>query len=56
MDSKDPSANFRDFLRSEVRYTALERAFPEAAAKLFEAAEKDAQKRLAAYKRMAVEV
>ena len=56
MDSKDPSTSFQDFLRSEVRYTALERAFPEAAARLFVAAEKDAKKRLAAYKRMAVEV
>jgi len=56
MDSKDPSTSFQDFLRSEVRYTALERAFPEAAAKLFEAAEKDAKKRLIAYKRMAAEV
>lgn len=53
MDSKDPSTSFQDFLRSEVRYTALERAFPEEAKKLFEAAEKDSQKRLAAYKRMA---
>ena len=56
MDSKDPSTSFQDFLRSEVRYTALERAFPEAAAKLFTAAEKDAKRRLAAYKRMAAEI
>ncbi|MCL2421049.1 MAG: thiamine pyrophosphate-dependent enzyme, partial [Defluviitaleaceae bacterium] len=56
MDSKDPSTSFTDFLRSEVRYTALERAFPEEAAQLFVAAEKDAVKRLNAYKRMAVEI
>ena len=56
MDSKDPSASFQDFLRSEVRYTALERAFPEAAAKLFAAAEKDSKRRLAAYKRMAADI
>ena len=56
MDSKDPSASFQDFLRSEVRYTALERAFPEAAKKLFAAAEKDSKRRLAAYKRMAVDI
>ena len=56
MDSKDPSGNFIDFLRSEVRYTALERAFPEAAEKLFAAAEKDSQRRLAAYKRMAANI
>ena len=30
---------------SEVRYTALERAFPEKAAKLFEIAESDAKKK-----------
>ncbi|MCL2398723.1 MAG: pyruvate:ferredoxin (flavodoxin) oxidoreductase [Defluviitaleaceae bacterium] len=56
MDSKDPSASFQDFIRSEVRYTALERAFPEEATILFAAAEKDAKRRLAAYKRMATEM
>ena len=56
MDSKDPSSSFLDFIRSEVRYTALERSFPEAAAKLFAAAEKDSKRRLAAYKRMAMDI
>jgi len=56
MDSKDPSTSFQDFLRTEVRYTAVERAFPEEAKKLFAAAEKDAQRRLASYKRMAAEI
>ena len=56
MDSKDPTASFTDFLRSEVRYSALERNFPEEANKLFAAAAKDAKRRLAAYKRMAVDV
>ena len=55
-DSKDPSASFQDFLKNESRYTALQRAFPEEAAKLFEAAEKDSVKRLANYKRMAAEI
>ena len=56
MDSKDPSGNFQDFINSEVRYTALKRAFPEAAEKLFAAAEEDAKKRLASYKRMAADI
>ena len=56
MDSKDPSTSFQDFLRTEVRYTALERAFPEVAANLFAAAEKDAKRRLASYKRMAADI
>ncbi|MCL1999186.1 MAG: pyruvate:ferredoxin (flavodoxin) oxidoreductase [Turicibacter sp.] len=56
MDSKDPSTSFQDFIKGEGRYTALERDFPDAAHKLFEAAEHDAKRRLAAYKRMAAEI
>lgn len=56
MDSKDPSGDFLKFVRSEARYTALERSFPDEAKKLFAAAEKDSKRRLASYKRMAAEL
>jgi pyruvate-ferredoxin/flavodoxin oxidoreductase len=53
LDSKEPTADFQEFLKGEVRYTALEAGFPEIAATLFDEAEKDAKDRLATYKRMA---
>ncbi len=53
LDSKEPTANFRDFLMGEVRYSTLQRQFPEEAEILFEKAENDAKIRLAAYKRLA---
>ncbi len=53
MDSKDPSADFQEFISSEVRYTSLKLAFPEEADKLFKATEEDAKRRLETYKRMA---
>ncbi|WP_196596316.1 pyruvate:ferredoxin (flavodoxin) oxidoreductase [Pectinatus frisingensis] len=53
LDSKEPTANFRDFLMGEVRYNSLKRAFPETADLLFEKTEKDAKERLAIYKKLA---
>jgi len=53
MDSKDPTTSFADYIRSETRYTTLQRRFPELADKLFAICEKDAKRRLAAYKRLA---
>ena len=53
LDSKEPTASFRDFLDSEVRYTALLRQFPETAQTLFAKAERDAKDRLAIYKSLA---
>ncbi len=53
LDSKEPSASFKEFLESEVRYTSLQRTFPEIAEELFEEAEKDAKERYEGYKRMA---
>ncbi|MTI47321.1 MAG: pyruvate:ferredoxin (flavodoxin) oxidoreductase [Firmicutes bacterium] len=53
LDSKEPTASFQDFLRSEVRYTSLEKTFPEVAAALFKKAEGDAQARYKTYKRLA---
>lgn len=42
MDSKAPTTEYCDFLRNEVRYSALERSNPERAKELFEKAEKAA--------------
>jgi len=53
LDSKEPTANFQEFLQSEVRYSALLRQFPDTAHALFVKAEQDAKERLAAYKRLA---
>ncbi|WP_425805839.1 pyruvate:ferredoxin (flavodoxin) oxidoreductase [Desulfitobacterium sp. Sab5] len=53
IDSKEPTAPFRDFLMGEVRYTSLMRTFPETAEELFAGAEKFAQVRYDSYKRLA---
>jgi pyruvate-ferredoxin/flavodoxin oxidoreductase len=53
LDSKEPSASFRDFLESEVRYTSLQMQFPDIAEELFAKAESDAKERYESYKRMA---
>ena len=53
LDSKDPSADFMEFIGSEARYTSLKIQFPEVADQLFSQAQSDAERRLATYKRMA---
>jgi len=54
LDSKEPNwSKFQDFLRGEVRYTALLAAFPKEAAELFAAAEEAAKWRYKNYKRLA---
>jgi pyruvate-ferredoxin/flavodoxin oxidoreductase len=53
LDSKAPSADFLDFLRGEVRYTALEHAFPEEAEHLFKKAKTEAEARYAKYRALA---
>lgn len=45
LDSKEPTASFLDFLHSEVRYTSLERAYPDTAKELFKKAEQAAKER-----------
>ncbi|MBI9053888.1 MAG: pyruvate:ferredoxin (flavodoxin) oxidoreductase [Bacteroidales bacterium] len=53
LDSKEPDwSKFQDFLKSEVRYTSLQKSFPENAEVLFERAEKDAKWRYNSYKRL----
>jgi len=53
LDSKEPTADFKEFLMGEVRYSSLAKAFPEAADALFEKTKKDAMERLEGYKRLA---
>ncbi|MDR1568984.1 MAG: pyruvate:ferredoxin (flavodoxin) oxidoreductase [Oscillospiraceae bacterium] len=53
LDSKEPSASYQDFIKSEIRYQTLQKMFPEAAEKLFAKAEEDAAGRLASYKKLA---
>lgn len=53
LDSKEPTASFRDFIMGEVRYSSLTRTFPENAEKLFEIAEQNAKERYETYKRLA---
>ena len=40
LDSKAPTASYRDFIMGEVRYNSLTRSFPDRAEKLFANAEK----------------
>jgi pyruvate-ferredoxin/flavodoxin oxidoreductase len=53
LDSKEPTASYKDFLMSEVRYSSLTRSFPERAEELFAMAEKNANERYEIYKRLA---
>lgn len=53
LDSKEPTGSFREFLLSEVRYSSLQRTFPDLAEELFGKAEVDAKERLQEYQRLA---
>ncbi len=54
LDSKEPDwSKFQDFLKREVRYTSLQKAFPAEAEELFQAAEQNAKWRYNGYKRLA---
>ncbi|MDD3776266.1 MAG: pyruvate:ferredoxin (flavodoxin) oxidoreductase [Actinomycetota bacterium] len=52
LDSKEPSASFRDFLMGEVRYASLTKTFPEIADELFAKAEEDAKEKYEKYHKM----
>ncbi|MGD9569647.1 MAG: pyruvate:ferredoxin (flavodoxin) oxidoreductase [Sedimentibacter sp.] len=52
LDSKAPTASFREFLEGEVRYASLKGSFPEIAEQLYVKAEKDAKDRYDGYVRM----
>ena len=53
LDSKEPTASFRDYIMGQVRYESLLTEFPDVAVTLFETCEEDAKERLANYKRLA---
>ncbi|MDY0242564.1 MAG: thiamine pyrophosphate-dependent enzyme, partial [Rhodospirillaceae bacterium] len=55
LDSKDPTADFQEYLSSEVRFAGLKRQFPEQAEELFAKAEADAKARHAVYKTLAAQ-
>ena len=51
-DSRPPKGNFRDFLLGEVRFSSLQKLFPEEAEALFEKTERDAMERRQNYVRL----
>ncbi|MCI1945496.1 pyruvate:ferredoxin (flavodoxin) oxidoreductase [Clostridium luticellarii] len=53
LDSKEPKSGFKEFLLGEVRYSSLQRTFPETAKELFEVAEKSAKEKYEKYKELA---
>ena len=53
--TKEPTGNFREFIMNEVRYSSLQRTFPEIAEEMFVKNEEDAKERLAGYIKMAAE-
>jgi len=54
LDSKEPKGDFKAFLKSEVRYSALYKKYPaEDVERIFERAEADARERYESYKRLA---
>ncbi len=52
LDSKEPTADFQEFLMSENRYASLTRSFPDRAKELFVKTEKDAKERYESYKKL----
>ena len=53
LDSKDPTASYKEFLLGENRYATLKKSQPELAEKLFETAEEENTARLNSYKKLA---
>ena len=53
LDSKAPTAAYGDFIKGEVRYSSLQRSFPDRAADLFSKAEQNAVKRYEYLQRLA---
>ncbi|MCL2775851.1 MAG: pyruvate:ferredoxin (flavodoxin) oxidoreductase [Oscillospiraceae bacterium] len=47
LDSKEPTTSYKDFIKTETRYSSLSRSFPERAQKLFENAEVEAKAKYA---------
>lgn len=53
LDSKEPTGDYKAFLQGEVRYSSLERAFPDEADRLYTKSENDAKARYEKYKALA---
>ena len=53
LDSKEPTASFRDFLMAQVRYSAIAKQYPDVAEDLFNMAEQNSKDRYESYKRLA---
>jgi len=53
LDSAEPTGNFQDFIKSEVRFSSLAKTFPGESQELFKAAERHAKERYLTYKRLA---
>ncbi len=53
LDSKAPTAAFKDFLMGEVRYSSLAQSFPAEAEDLFAKAQKEAEERYQGYVKLA---
>ncbi|QXM07042.1 pyruvate:ferredoxin (flavodoxin) oxidoreductase [Crassaminicella indica] len=53
LDSKEPTASFREYIEGEIRYTQLKNTFPDIAENLFNAAQEHAKERYSIYKRLA---
>jgi pyruvate-ferredoxin/flavodoxin oxidoreductase len=53
LDSKEPTASFRDYILDQVRYSSLKSEFPAVAEELFDAAEDNAKERYEGYKKLA---
>ena len=53
LDSKEPTASYQDFIRSETRYSALQIAFPDRANVLFGEAEVQAKEKYNTLKKLA---
>ena len=53
LDSKEPTASFRDFIMGQTRYAALAKEFPDVAETLFEITEENARDRIESYKKLA---
>lgn len=53
LDSKEPTASFREFLDKQVRYTSLKTEFPAIAEELYARAEEAAKEKYKKYKKLA---
>ena len=53
LDSKEPTTSYKDFIKTETRYSSLGISFPERAEKLFDTAEQQAKDKYRALKKKA---